>query len=57
MPRIAPAGSVAVAANGMGLAAPLALPARTATIAIVGLPYGLPFGDGFETGTAAKWAH
>jgi hypothetical protein len=56
-PRITNVGTAAVTANGMALAAPLALPARTATLAIVGLPFGLPFSDGFETGTTAKWAH
>ncbi|HET9768397.1 MAG TPA: hypothetical protein VFS60_16215, partial [Thermoanaerobaculia bacterium] len=56
-PRIANAGTAAVAPNGMGLTAPLTLPARTATLAIVSLPSGLPFRDGFETGTLAKWAH
>ncbi len=56
-PRITNVGNATVTANGMALTAPLVLPARTATLAIVGLPYGLPFSDGFETGTAAKWAH
>ena len=56
-PRITNVGTTTVTANGMALTAALSLPARTATLAIVGLPYGLPFGDGFETGTTAKWAH
>ncbi|HXT52689.1 MAG TPA: glycoside hydrolase family 44 protein [Thermoanaerobaculia bacterium] len=55
--RITNAGSAAVAANGMSLTAPLNLPARTATLVIVSLPSGLPFRDGFETGTTAKWVH
>ena len=56
-PRITNAGIATVTANGMALTAPLVLPPRTATLAIVGLPFGLPFSDGFETGTTAKWAH
>jgi glycosyl hydrolase family 44 len=56
-PRISNVGSAAVAPNGMSLTVPLTLPARTATLAVVALPSGLPFRDGFETGTTARWAH